>query len=382
MRLYLFFLLITIFGCSSQKEKSTTIKSSSKQAIQIDTLLIDQIMLEDVNTSYVTEFYIGNDGINVIDKRFGWIFHFDFGGNLISQSLGQGAGPKEINTSYIDGFVQLPNRKMLFMGSSFDIHYHDKDYERIQTKQLSWLGSQNPNKVRKGPGFDPNEFLLYTLDYQNMVLRTDNNGYFYIPINGELAHFNGYTSHEYYQEGRILAKVAIDEMKVVDLLGTRSKKYLNYKYLGHHARFSYDIDNQNMFYVSHEIDPLIYLYNSSFELKSKFGVEGKDMDTSYTEITELDPKKIRNLFFNERPKLGWYHHIEYFDNLDILFRSYKKGIEEQLDGLQIYKNKILVGDVSVPKGLKVIGYKEPYFYAEANSEEVTDLFIYKFKVFL
>jgi hypothetical protein len=40
----------------------------------------------------------------------------------------------------------------------------------------------------------------------------------------------------------------------------------------------------------------------------------------------------------------------------------------------------LVGDVSVPKGLKVIGYNEPYFYAEVDSDENTELLIYKFRI--
>jgi len=245
---------------------------------------------------------------------------------------------------------------------------------------LGWFGNQNVDEVRESDTPDPNEFSLYTLDYENLTLRADSKNYLYIPIYAENPRFNAFSSSRYYEEGRILAKLDLKEGKIEQVLGKRSAEYLKYKYLGHHATFSYDIDGKDNFYIGHEIDSIIYKYDNDFNLIGKFGFAGKAMDQNYKEVPEFDLRLLREAYGKDRPTRGYYHYVEYIDDQNLLFRSYTKGGSSTVDGLQIYKNESLIADVHVPKGLVVRGYIAPYFYGESILENDEDLQLYRFKL--
>ncbi len=370
MKHTIFYLVLLSFFISCSDESDSRdflfdVQAVSKKEIKVHELDVETITFSDVESSYSGSLNYDNQEINFVDQRFGWIFVFDKDGQLIDKKLGQGEGPNELNTAFVDGYLQLKNGKNLFWGSSFDIHIHDALMNREKQYILGWEGEQSQRLVRENPKPDPKEFGLYTLDYQNMILREDANGNVYIPIYGENNNFNAYQSKRYYKEGRILAKLNLKTQKVEALLGARSPEYLKYNYVGHHSFFSYDISNKDEFYVSHEIDSLIYVYDKNFQNIRTFGNSGRDMVTDYTEYPVLDIKKFQDLYFNDRPFKSWYGAVEYFDEFDLLFRSYNKGNSLTQDGLQIYKGDLLIADIDVPKGLEVKGYIAPYFYSEA-----------------
>jgi hypothetical protein len=371
--------LIALTGCSEQAEQNQKTANYSIN-VKIDSICLKQIQFPEFETSFIGEFRIYNDAIHFIDKELGKIFLFSDNGELMDLFLGRGDGPYEINTA-IDGYLNLKSGSHLFLGPSFDLHLHQKgNYERLKNYFLSWEGEQDVNKVRSSSTPNVNQFALYTLDYQNLLLREGKDGNVYFPIYGETQYFNGLNSDLYYEKGKILARMELESGKVKEVLGSRSPRYLENKYLPHHASFSYDIDSLNNFYVSHEIDSLIYKYDQDFELISAFGVKGNNMNTNYTAIKDFNLKLFRTLYFEDRPKLGWYSHVEFTDELGLLFRSYTKGEHSEFDGLQIFKNETLIADLTVPKGFKIKGYIKPYVYGEVISELSEQLKLYKFEV--
>ena len=357
-------------------------KNESSKSIKIDSLNLNLIEYPDLKSSSLSGFIRLNEGnINFIDQRFGWIYKFDLNGKLVSKHLGQGEGPFELNTAFVDGVVNLNNNDWLFMGSSFDIHIHSKDdLERKLLFTLGWVGNSNYADVRGSKTPNPEEFALYTLDYQNLTLRKDSNDNVYIPIYGESNNFNGFQNDRYYKEGRILAKLSLKTGKVEELLGNRSKEYLEYKYVGQHAYFSYDISKKDNFYVSHEIDSLIYVYDKNFKPLYTFGNEGLNMDKNYYEVPYFNMKEIKKAIFDSKPTKGWYSHVEYIDEYDLLFRSYKKNEKDKYDGLQIYKSNKLIADIEVPKNFKVIGSHGNRFYSDAIVVNDTKLINYYFEI--
>ena len=372
-------LLIALTACSDQSEQNQKTANYSRN-VKIDSISLKQIQLPEFETSFIGGFRIYNDAIHFIDKELGKIFQFSDNGELMGVFMGRGDGPYEINTA-TDGYLNLKSGDHLFLGSSFDLHLHKKkNYEQLNNYFISWEGEQDVNKVRSSSTPDVNQFALYTLDYQNLLLREGKDGNVYIPIYGETQYFNGLNSDLYYEKGKILARMEIESGKVKEVLGSRSPRYLENQYLPHHASFSYDIDSLNNFYVSHEIDSLIYKYDQDFELISAFGVKGNNMNTNYTDIKDFNLKLFRTLYFEDRPKLGWYSHVEFIDELGLLFRSYTKGEHSEFDGLQIFENETLIADLSVPKGFKVKGYIKPYVYGEVISELSEQLKLYKFEV--
>jgi len=105
------------------------------------------------------------------------------------------------------------------------------------------------------------------------------------------------------------------------------------------------------------------------------------MDTDYQEVPRRDIKKMRELYFEDRPLRGWYNEVEYFEETEILFRSYKKSGDSPYDGLQIYHKNVLIGDIDVPEDFVVKGYIEPYYYSSADIDiEKGEIKIYRFKL--
>jgi hypothetical protein len=321
---------------------------------------------------------IFDGSIFFIDQKFCWVFQFDSDGGFISRNLGQGRSPKEISTSGIDGFLHLADGKNIFIGPSRDAYIFDKIWHKVNQFSIN-LNEIRPDKeLMSNPS--PDDISIYTFDYEKFILRSDSKGNVFIPIYSELRNFNGFQSFDYYRSARILAKLDIEKRTITGLYGRRSPEYLKYRFIGHHAFFSYDIDDEGNFYICHEIDSLIYVYNPHFEFKYSFGISGHNMDTDYQQISEFDIKKIRELYFVDRPKRGYYNEIEKFDDYDILFRSYTRKELSPKDGLQIYKNEILVADIEVPKGFSVFGLIDDYFYAHTSIDEENELIkIYKFK---
>ncbi len=371
------FFLILLIGCSRHEEMSFEeyfdIKPTTNKNILVDRIKLDTVDFETINSSFSGQLQINNGLLYFIDSRFCWVFVFDPNGHLLYRELGQGRGPNEVPVKSIDAFSFLPDGQKIILGSTSDYYLIDKNWE-IDSKNRFNITYNNTNRE------NPEEPATYTFDYENLFIRSDSKGHIYIPIYGESKLFNPF-SRRYYTEGRILLKVDYRNNKIKEVVGRRSPRYLDYKYLGHHAFFHYDIDSNDNFYVSHEIDSLIYVYNHSFKPLKALGFKGKNMNTDYKELATLDAKQFRNLYFNDKPKRGYYTWIKYFDEKNLLFRSYKTNPDTSCDGLQIYRNNTLIADVAVPKNFNVIGYIKPYFYSNAQIDEMNEIIkVYRFEL--
>lgn len=368
--IYIIVLSIFIFTCTNRNKEGSLFPTVNKSGriVSIDTLILDTINLEKIQYSLDGFLQIYSNNLSLIDKRFGWIYNFDITGKLISRNLGQGRGPGEIDAGYIEGHTVLKNGDHVFIGSSWDVHILDKDWDYIKRFTMDWHSS-TPN-IESNTNPDPLDPIVYTLDYGNFKLLSDSKKNAYIQIYSEHPYFNGMVSKSYYENGRILLKLDLLKGDVSGLLGRRSPEYLKYEFLPQHATFSFDIDSNDNFYISHEIDSLIYVYDHEFKPLYSFGYRGKDMNTNYSEISSFNVKEFRRLYFEDKPKRGYYKDITIFEDPgNLLFRNYSKGSQSEFDGLQIYRNNTLIGDVNVPKGFKVVGYISPYFYSDVFIDE-------------
>lgn len=367
-------LLILIFGCKKKVDYESYFKTEkyNKSRIIGDKIKLDTIFLDKIESSYIGDVEYLDNEIVFVDSRFCWVYIYDLKGKVIDKKLGQGRGPEELNTSFIDGYCFLDNGKRIFIGSSNDIHIYDKNWKKLKQTHINWNGSVKYGtaaQVIKNPS--PNEPSIYSVEYANLKMKSYGNSV-YVPIYSEHPKFNGFTGFEYYKEGNILAELDLENVEIKRLFGRRTPELLKYKYLMHHSMFRFDIDKNNNFYVSHEIDSLIYVYDKEFSVKYAFGVSGKGMDTNYQQLEKLDRKKFQQLYFEDRPTRGYYSAIKVFEDQGIVFRSYKKNEQTNNDGLQIYKDKVLVMDIDVPENLEIKEYIHPYFYSNALINEETE----------
>lgn len=361
--------LLCLVGCSDNQNTSFEIVQDKYQN-RIDSLHIETVLMDSIPSSYLGVFAIKNKHLYFIDRLTGKIFRFRNDGKLEHSLLGFGESPSEINTRYIDGAI-LSDQLNVFIGSNFDMHLFDSNWDRLKVGIIDWKWkTSNINEVEV-PNRD--ERALYTFDYENLKL-VRKGDFIYAPIYSEHHNFNPFTTHRFYRESYILAEISLRTFEVTRLLGKRSEKYLDYRYLGHHAFFDFE-PRENGFYISHEIDSLIYFMDNKGDIRYAFGREGNHMEKTYEEVTisdlrnKEDKAKVREAFDSNRPLKGFYTSIWYYRDQELLFRTYARGGNSDSDGLQIYLKEKLVGDISVPKGFQVIGRLDDVFVAIPAREE-------------
>lgn len=90
------------------------------------------------------------------------------------------------------------------------------------------------------------------------------------------------------------------------------------------------------------------------------------MDMDYEPVRSMEDMPVYRRNRNTKGRYGW---IEYIDETGILFRSYVKGRNSLTDGLQVYSDDVMVADVDVPEGFRVVGYIEPYYYSQVFEDD-------------
>jgi hypothetical protein len=96
-------------------------------------------------------------------------------------------------------------------------------------------------------------------------------------------------------------------------------------------------------------------------VQSAFGIQGSEMKTNYTRTYSYEEAYKRE--FEDYNNYNFYNSLYVDDNL--IFRGYSKNNIEK-DGLQIYKNDVLIADLNFPKGYKIIGKIDNAYYASKN----------------
>lgn len=381
--LVILLLSITIISCKKtpkfesyfEAEKYSKVNIKDQVEIQIDT-----IVLETIESSYLGAIEYSDESIVFVDFRFCWAFRFNLNGKFIERRLGQGRGPGELNMAAIDAFCRMNNGNYIFFGSTNNYSIHDKNWERLKIGNIDWKGRVKVGSGQEVKNPSANEPSIYGFDFQNLKIKNIGNSV-YIPIYSEHPKFNGFIGFDYYRNGNIIAELNTETFEIDRIFGRRTPELLKYKYLMHHSTINFDIDSKNDFYIAHEIDSLIYVYDNDFHIKYAFGVAGKNMDTDYQELGHLDIKQFQNLYFNDRPKRGYYTGIKICEDGNLVFRSYQKGHSYPKDGLQIYENRVLIKDIEIPKGIEIKKCSPPYFYSNALIDEDNEkIMILRFKI--
>lgn len=363
----LFFLLIFV-SCKSNNQLFPSSDVYLKN-IKIDSIQLDSFYLDPMVASYVGELGISNDSLYFADSKFCWVFLFDRGGHLVERKLGQGRGPNELPTNEICGVGCFENF-WLFIGSGNDCHIYDRGFNFIQSYRLG--------KGRRDTILSYDLPAVYTLSYNNLTVR-EYDQILYMNIYSEAPGLNYIeNSKSYFDKSKILFNIDFMTGRVIKLQGGYPPLYSKEsELLRLYSNINYDINPDNGdFYISYEADSLIYCYDKDYKIKSAFGVHGINMDMKYPKLTD---EEIISKYYTERPLYAYYKNIKYLPEADLIIRTYNKGEKYLSDGMQIYEDQVLIGDVDVPKNFTVIGWVKPYIYAYCGIDELNEqIKLYKF----
>ena len=366
-------ILLIISGCTTKSGGFQCAPANSKAQISMDSLRCEAIRLDSISTSSFSESTITPDNdIVFIDKNFCKVSVFDTTGHFKRDYLGLGGAPHETQIGRIAAQTILSDGRLVLLGHNLDFHLF-KDYI---CDSIFILNRNCSDQTLEG------DSKTYTNQYNDMVCRSYKNN-IYLNVYAEHPEFN-YLEHteKYLQECRHLWEIDLNQQKDTRLLA-KGYPQSYHKDPKKHVIFTgtcYDIDNKGNFYINYDTDPSIYVYDYDFNPIATYGLEGKNMNTDYLYIDNY--KECRKNYRSERETKGYYYWIEYVDETGLLFRSYKKQ-SGTLDGLQIYKEGIMIADINVPKGLRVMGYIAPYYYSyiiPQLAENDDSLILYRFKM--
>lgn len=364
------YVLFILYGCQNAELSYPPIISQSD--IRIDSIQFEKIELDlqEYECSYYGFSFVKDRKIYYMDKYFCWLFIFSDTGELLSRELGQGRGPKEVVCKRISSISSCQNGDLLVMGYTLDHYFFNKELEKTKAFLLE---NNKEKKIAENSN-------TYTTFYPNLEIKNAD-GSLYYNIYAEANNFNFIdTPKKYYLHAKTLMEADLNNGKVKRVLGNYPPFYQNG--IGKYNAFlslNYNFDIQGHLYVAYEADSTIYKYEKTGYPVQAFGYMGKDMNRDYKRIESW--KNFGTLMHEERQNKGYYTSLFVSPVNNYVLRTYQKGCHSPNDGIQIYQNGILIGDVEIPKSIKINGYMAPYYYSEIIADtENEKLYIYRFQL--
>ncbi len=373
--IFLLYSLLTIYSCNDNKPEYTAIKHTNLKNIKFTHLSYDTILLNGEGLSMEGHFVINNNKLLFCDEVFALIQIYDLDGKKLKRKLGRGPGPNEVADLYRVVSSNTQTGDFVILDKSWRVYLFNKKFERQSTSRIDFRNMQSMNDLYNNPDIENPG--LYELEYFNATINS-NGKLLLIPITTEHPKLNSFANNctKYYRDSYLMALIDIESGKVKQLLGKRPPIYREYQYLPN-FNFIKCLWIDDYIYYTTEIDPNIYIMDLDGRLTMSFGASGKEMATNYTETKTLNESESN--FFAHRKLFGYYNFLKEGDGL--IFRGYQKGGDATTDGMQVYKDKVLIADIDIPKGSEYIGYSAGYHFLMISMDNEKEYFMLgKFKL--
>lgn len=364
-------MLAMCFGC--QQDKTLTyqgeeITYNPKKDLSIEGIKIDTLTDESFFYPGYGAWVIYNDSLTLLDKRLDSAYVFS--DDLVHRStyLGKGDGPNLLTN------IILEHTKMddylVILGGNYDYNLINKNWEIEKRGQLDFYHEKTPyEELLKNP--KASYVGLYEVLYEHLKLGHDYQGNLVFSVAIPHPDFNYLWHEEFYKEARILGRINPDDGKVA-IQGRYSNIYNQYQFLSTLLGAPFTYLNADTYIQGYEADSMLYKLTDDGEANYAFGVAGKEMNTSYENFKPQDYEEYDAVWDLDRERYSYYVSLDYVQKTGLLLRVYTKS-NPLVDGLQIYLDDTLIGDVEVPKDFRFVGYKAPYYYGEfryrADKEE-------------
>jgi len=322
-----------------------------------------------LNSSYIGDLLIKNEKLYFSDKYFNYVFQLDDKGNLVNTFLGKGPGPNEIND--LDDIVANEDGSFTVLSSeTTSLHNYDNSWRIIDKNIIDFQLKRSYSEVMENP--EPSLPESYELEtgYDDIMKYWDEK-YVAMAVNATHPKFNGYFDTDlFYKHSRILALINKKTGIIEEFIGRRSPVYLTKNNIPNFNHFRFQCDEKHV-YVTFMPDAQIYIIDKNTKRAiGKFGEPGIDMKTNYRQTMNYEEAQKNEL--EDLSIYGYYNDLKVFTKQNLIFRTYTKSKESNSDGLQVYKNYDLIGDLSVPKGFRIVGMLNNSFIGTIKRDIIND----------
>lgn len=369
---YMFVFLLSVVSC---KEENKVIHVGENRA-GLYRMEMDTIRVNLGDSSGEGNFYLKDSIITFVDHTNCTFYDLNLQGQLVRSYFGKGHGKNELS-GVMDAYP-IEN-DALHRGIIIDQGYLATVFDRenrnlIYSKKLDFGRVKGGSNDYKSPGLygvaDDFGITLYLESDSVVILPVTINRHKEVNPDG--------IDGKRYEEGAIFGKLNLNTMKVEEVTG-KFPEIFKHKPMPHLESFQYVISN-DLLYVNHGVDSLIYVYKFPDDLQYTMGYECAGIDRDYTCTEEMDDGDILK---NDIKHVGINTGLLFCPENNTLCRSYIKSMTTGASGMQIYKNNDLIADVEVPSYFKLLGYRGGCYYgARLIPDEDVDstyLILYRIK---
>jgi hypothetical protein len=382
---YLILLLLFLISpaCTNEKNINEFWKAcilTADKNISILKIEMENIEIDISNTSGVGKWVVKDDNLIFMDELYSSMYHYDLEFNYLRRMLGRGNGPEEIQGRIVGH--ALYKDKIFILGPSYDFYEVNFAGEVINKGYLNFETGEIPfNKLENEP--KPDYQAIYEVEYAGLAVDYLNEDEIMFSITSSHPLFNPYSSIDYYREARTFGLLNLKENKIKNIFGRISPVYQEYEFIPYLSYLHVNVVEDNEYLIGYEADSLIYFFDGIDNIKYAFGRKGRNMDMNYPQVNDYE--RYVEIHKEYRPKYGYFTFLKHFSANKMTFRGYQKDNFKSTDGMQIYRENILIGDVDVPNGFRIIGFFPPYYYgAVYPSEEIgqpaSSMIIYRFEL--
>lgn len=380
-KIILLTLIGLFFSCKEEKQatskhyynKNNTNKEKFNTEIvfTIDTLEIDS----DIETSFNGNYTINKNTIVFNDLFFAYLFQFDKKLKIVSKHFGLGKNANELLGADYVTYSNITDKYYVLSSKTGVIAVINSKFKKEKEFEINF----NIKRSREEVTNKPLAHLMdsYEIDYgYDGLLNIFDENHIAIAITSSHPKFNGYFNSKYYYENsRVIALINIEDEYIDRLIGRRPPLFLK-KQLPNYDHFNYQVVNDSI-YLNFYPEATIYKIDKNADtLMEAIGVKGKEMKTDYVATSTYSEAYKREL--EDYTQYDFYNSL--YVNNNLVFRGYTKN-DAKNDGMQIYKNQKLLADLDFPKGYKIIGKIDSYYYASKISiKRREDMTLLKLKI--
>ena len=373
--------LLLFFSCKKEKLVSSINYYNKTKPVQINLCeninykLDTLIPVKNLETSFSGSYIISGNQIIFNDIHFGYLFSFDKNLKLLSKHFGLGKNSNElIGADYIT-YSTITDRYYVLSSKTGVIAVVNSKFQKEKEFEINFNIKRNREEVISNPLAHLMD--SYEIDYgYDGLLNIFDENHIAIAVTSSHPKFNGYFNSKYYYENsRVIALINIEDEYIDRLIGRRPPLFLK-KQLPNYDHFNYQVVNDSI-YLNFYPEATIYKIDKNADtLMEAIGVKGKEMKTDY--VTTSTYKEAYKREFQDYTQYSFYNSL--YVNGKFIFRGYTKN-DLKKDGMQIYKNQQLLADLDFPKGYKIIGKIDNYYYASKISiKRKEDMMLLKIKI--
>lgn len=340
--------ILLVFSCSKRKIVHIGSRDCSEKCLKWETI---DIKPDTISISWNGNFFISMGRLCFADTYYCRLYQFDIeSGHFIGMSLGKGHANNEIPDFMYAYPVKNHDELVCFINSSMYMHVFNNRTSKIERKGKIDFGWEN---IESDNYDSPSIYGIMELtDFGIDIYETENHKLLF-PLS--MVDRSIKNPRERFSKGKIWGVFDSEKFKIEKVFGNYPPIYEDVPTPGFNF-FSYS-RNDSLYYVSHAIDSMIYVRNSSGEMIHSFGYDCPIADRKYSKSKDIFESAT---FEKDLEHVSLNTGLDYIPETNMIIRTICLNMQEPRTCVQVYDAKTfnLVNETHVNGVYRYLTYRD------------------------